>query len=84
MAKNTSISLGDHFEGFIHELIASGRFGTASEVVRAALRLLEEHEMEVAALRQIMSAGDERGGKARPIDRNEGLRATGRNGGVEV
>jgi antitoxin ParD1/3/4 len=42
----TSISLSDHFDGFISEQIANGRYDTASEVIRAGLRLLEEHEME--------------------------------------
>lgn len=40
----TSISLSEHFDGFIASQIEAGRYDTASEVVRAALRLLEEHE----------------------------------------
>jgi antitoxin ParD1/3/4 len=42
-----SINLGDHFEKFVHERVAQGRYQNASEVVRAGLRLLEEHEMGV-------------------------------------
>lgn len=45
----TSISLSDHFDGFISSQIANGRYDTASEVIRAALRLLEEREMEYKA-----------------------------------
>lgn len=45
----TSISLSDHFDGFISTQIANGRYDTASEVIRAALRLLEEREMEYKA-----------------------------------
>lgn len=61
MARNTSISLGRHFESFIREQVASGRFGTASEVVRAGLRLLEEDETKLAALREALADGEESG-----------------------
>ena len=48
MAKNTSISLGEHFADFVGAQVATGRFSTASEVVRAGLRLLEEREARVS------------------------------------
>jgi antitoxin ParD1/3/4 len=70
MPKNTSISLGDHFEGFIKRQIQGGRYGSASEVVRASLRLLEEHEQEIAALREALIDG-EKSGDAGMLDMND-------------
>jgi antitoxin ParD1/3/4 len=61
MAKNTSVSLGDHFESFIKRQIESGRYGSASEVVRASLRFLEEHEQRIATLRQALIDGENSG-----------------------
>jgi antitoxin ParD1/3/4 len=61
MAKNTSISLGDYFEGFIDRQIESGRYGSASEVVRASLRLLEEYERKIGSLRQALIDGERSG-----------------------
>ena len=57
MAKTTSISLGDHFTGFIEAQVESGRFGSASEVVRAGLRSLEEHEIKHQALQMAITEG---------------------------
>ena len=70
MARNTSVSLGDHFVGFIDERVASGRYNSASDVIRAGLRLLEEHETRVEALREALIEG-ERSGSARPFDFDE-------------
>lgn len=61
MSKNTSISLGDHFGEFIDEQIGHGRYGSVSEVVRAGLRLLEEHETRLKSLRQALEAGEQSG-----------------------
>jgi len=58
MARNTSVTLGDHFERFIARQIKTGRFESKSEVVRAAMRLLEEHEKKVATLRQALIEGE--------------------------
>jgi len=61
MGKNTSISLGNHFESFIETTVSSGRFNNASEVVRAGLRLLEEEENRIILLRNSISEGIESG-----------------------
>lgn len=70
MAKNTSVSLGAHFEEFIGRQVECGRYGSASEVVRASLRLLEEHEAKVEALREALLEG-QRSGVAGPVDMEE-------------
>jgi len=61
MGKNTSIALGDHFEKFVEKSIHDGRFKSASEVVRAGLRILEEEENKVALLRKALIEGEESG-----------------------
>ena len=61
MAQNTSISLGDHFGAFIAQQISQGRYGSASEVVRAGLRQLEEHETQLATLRAALADGENSG-----------------------
>jgi len=61
MGKNTSISIGDHFESFIQKEISTGRYGSASEVVRTALRLLEAEENKIKALRAAIEEGEKSG-----------------------
>lgn len=53
-----SIALGDHFEKFVTEQVSHGRFNNESEVVRAGLRMLEEHELKLKELRALIDAGD--------------------------
>jgi antitoxin ParD1/3/4 len=61
MAHNTSVSLGDHFQQFTAHLVEEGRYSSVSEVVRAGMRLLEEHEQKVTVLRQAIKEGRESG-----------------------
>lgn len=58
MGRNTSISLGSHFENFINSSIASGKYSSASEVVRSALRLLELEEQKLKELRDALIEGE--------------------------
>jgi len=67
MSKNTSFSLGEHFTTFINSKVDEGRYGSASDVVRAGLRLLEEQEAKLAALRAALEEG-EASGQATPFD----------------
>lgn len=57
MAKNTSISLGKHFEQFIARQVADGRYGSASEVIRAGLRKLEDDSQKLETLRALIQEG---------------------------
>lgn len=67
MPRNTSVTIGDHFSEFIVEQVSAGRYGSASDVVRAGLRLLEEHEARVRALQDALIAGEE-SGESKPFD----------------
>ena len=72
MGKNTSISLGNHFESFIENSINTGRFNNASEVVRAGLRLLENEENKIIALKNALQEGID-SGIVKDFDRNKFL-----------
>jgi antitoxin ParD1/3/4 len=61
MGRNTSFSLDNHFTAFIDDEVASGRYRSASDVIRAALRLLEERETRLQALREALVAGENSG-----------------------
>ena len=61
MQKNTSVTLGAHFEKFIAAQVESGQYASASETVRAGLRLLEARHMELQALREALIVGRESG-----------------------
>ena len=64
------MSLGDHFTDFIDTQVRSGPYGSASEVVRAGLRMLEERETKMKALQEALIA-DEQSGKPQPFDFEE-------------
>jgi len=61
MSKNTSMTLGKHFDVFIAHQINEGRFASASEVVRAALRMFEDNEQKIATLRHLLEEGEQSG-----------------------
>ncbi len=61
MAKNTSVTLGEHFDQFINQQLNSGRYGSASEVVRAGLRALEDQETKIMNLRNMLVEGENSG-----------------------
>jgi antitoxin ParD1/3/4 len=68
MARNTSVSLGDHFEDFIDERVREGRYASASDAVRAGLRLLEQEETKLDVLRQTLAVGESQLDQGQGID----------------
>lgn len=61
MRSTTSINLGEHFTGFLAQLTQKGRYGSVSEAVRAALRLLEQEEAKYEALMNALDEGEASG-----------------------
>ena len=61
MAKNTSITLGDHFDDFVARQVKSGRYGSVSEVIRTGLRVLEDTETKLETLRELLDDGEKSG-----------------------
>lgn len=61
MARNTSILLGEHFEEFISTKISSGKYNSASEVIRTALRLLESEDLKMKDLNKALAQGEKSG-----------------------
>ena len=59
--KNTSISLGNYFDQFVQTQVSAGRYKNVSEVIRAGLRLLENEESKVIALRNAIEQGIDSG-----------------------
>ena len=72
MARNTSIVLGDYFENFINEQIATGKYSSVSEVVRTALRVFEQEEIKTKSLINELKIG-EKSTKIKDFDRNKNL-----------
>lgn len=83
MSKNTSLTLGDHFTDFIAAQLQDGRYGSASEVVRQALRLLEEREQKLATLRLALIEG-ETSGKPKKLNMKNIIRKANRRAGLDV
>ena len=67
MSKNTSVSLGDHFESFVDERVKAGRYASVSDAVRAGLRLLEREEAKLDRLRQTLANGENQ------LDQGQGI-----------
>jgi antitoxin ParD1/3/4 len=61
MSKNTSVELGEEIAGFVTGQVRSGRYGSASEVIRAGIRLLQDQETKMAALRAALKEGEDSG-----------------------
>jgi len=70
MPKNSAVIVGDYFVDFIEQQVTQGRYASASDVVQAGLRLLEEREAKLEALRAALIEG-EQSGPCTPFDFDE-------------
>ena len=70
-----NVSLGQRWEDFVAQAVEDGRYGSASEIVREGLRLVEEREAKLAALRQTLDAAIERGGSHTADEVRQAVRA---------
>ena len=68
MARNTSVTIGEHFSEFVSEKIEEGRFESTSEVVRAGLRLLEADEARLTLLREKLAKGKQQADKGEMVN----------------
>ena len=86
MGRNTSVSLGNYFENFVDSSVSEGRYKNASEVIRAGLRLLEEEESKIVALKKAINEGIESGiaNDFNPKKHLESLKANKRNGEIQI
>lgn len=80
--KNTSVALGSYFDDFIKAQIAQGRYNNASEVIRAGLRLLEDNESRVLALKKAIQEGLDSGiaADSDPVTHLRTLKTAAHNG----
>ncbi len=67
MSRTTSVTIGAPLDEFVGQLIESGRYGSTSEVVRSALRLLEKQEKQLTALKMAIEAGERSGECSRSL-----------------
>ena len=70
-----NVSIGERWEGFVEKIVREGRYGSASEVVREGLRLVEEREAKLKALRATLDASIAAGGEASEADIDAALEA---------
>ena len=70
-----NVSLGERWEGFVANIVEQGRYGSASEVVREGLRLVEEREAKLVALRETLDTSIKRGGSLSNDDITKALEA---------